>query len=255
MQRPDGCYDTAARLLTGQVFTTRVRRSPADGVLWSVRDLEPLAALWAYGAVPLSSGGALRRGAGDVPTWTGPQGWLLPSEPGGLVALRWNGAALCVEVPAGVASADSDRAQDVRQVLGRHALPGQLRRFPDDVVGACVISALVEDPDLFAQPLPPLSELLPVPSQLRPHDAWPSNQWGGGTVVLPVPVANRVSLELGRRADLLGEQLPEYVAMLLSAAADRVAPPPVPPTSYSSYEHLPYEHEAADVIDLHRWGR
>lgn len=257
VQRPDGRYDTAARLLTGQVFTTRLRRPPADGVLWSVRDLEPLAALWSYGAVPLSSGGAVRRGAGDVPTWTGPPGWLPPSEPGGLLALRWDGTALCVDVPVGVSPADSDRAQDVRRVLARHAAPRGLRHLPTEDLATTVVSALVEDPDLFARALPPLSELMPLPTALRPHDAWPSHQGGGGTIVLPVPLATRVNLELGRRADLLGEQLPEYISMLLSAAADRVAPPPVPKVSYGSYEDgsLLYEHDAADVIDLRRWNR
>lgn len=254
VHRPDGRYDTAARLLTGQVFTTRLRRSPADGVLWSVRDLEPLAALWSYGAVPLSSGGAVRRGAGEVPTWTGPPGWLPATEPGGLIALRWDGTSLCVDLPLGVVPADSARAQDVRQVLGRHASPSEFRHLLSDDLATTVVSALVEDPELFAEALPPLSELMPLPNALRPHDAWPSNQGGGGTIVLPVPMANRVNLELGRRADLLGEQLPEYISMLLSAAADRVAPPPVPRLSYGD-DSLLYEHDAADVIDLRRWSR
>lgn len=87
-----------------------------------------------------------------------------------------------------------------------------------------VLSALVEDPELFRQPLPPLSELLPLPEDLRPQDSWGDvGSETGNTLRVTVP--ERVAGELGRRADLLGERLPDYLSMLLSAAADRLLPP------------------------------
>ena len=54
-------------------------------------------------------------------------------------------------------------------------------------------------------------------------------------------------------ADLLREHAPS--TWTACAAADHVAPPPVPRASYDGYDSLLHEHEAADVIDLHRWGR
>jgi hypothetical protein len=57
--------------------------------------------------------------------------------------------------------------------------------------------------------------------------------------------------ELARRADLLGEQLPDYLCLLLTAAADRVQLPAPRYDRYVPYER-PYD---SDVVQLDRWGR
>ena len=82
--RPDGRYDTAARLLRGQVFTTRPR-SVADRVLWTSRDLDPLQAL---PGLPLSRRRAMTPGRSAAESWTGPAGWLPAVPPGALLGLR-----------------------------------------------------------------------------------------------------------------------------------------------------------------------
>lgn len=62
--RPDGSYDTAARLLAGSIFTVRRGRSLRDGVLWVTRDLDPLRAIDRNGTLDLVGGGELRLGEG-----------------------------------------------------------------------------------------------------------------------------------------------------------------------------------------------
>lgn len=112
--RPDGRYDTAARLLRGQVFTTR-RRSISDSALWTHRDLDPLTAL---PRLPLAGGGEMCRGASAVESWTGPSGWLPDVSPGELLALRWDGIALHADAVRDVVDGSSERARDVREVGG-----------------------------------------------------------------------------------------------------------------------------------------
>ncbi|HWH30600.1 MAG TPA: hypothetical protein VNU26_16885 [Mycobacteriales bacterium] len=252
--RPDGRYDTAQRLLRGQVFTTRPRPGERDGVLWTYRDLDALAALR---RMPLGSGGELRRGQGAIESWTGPKGWLPTTSAGELLALRWDGAALHVSVVDDVPAGDSDVVRDVREVLGRHAR-GQ-RRYglssePRASLTGTVLSALVEDPALFSRPLPPLRELLPLPESLRPSDGEPGRDPELRARIVEVPVPLRVHDELARRADLIGERLPDYLALLLGAAADRVQ---LTPYTYDRYEPYggPFTAEGGDVVRLDSWGR
>lgn len=250
LQRPDGRYDTVARLLRGQVFTTRPRTAQAD-VLWTYRDLDPLAALK---RLPLSSGGELRRGAGDAESWVGPHGWLPPVAPRRLLGLRWNGSALTVAPVAEVPSGDSEAVRDVREVLGRHARaqrrsPYSFSYEPRASLTHVVLSALVEDPLLFAHPLPPLRELLPLPEHLRPQDADAGRDPYRTAEIVEVPLPQRVHDELARRADLLGERLPDYLTLLLGAAADRVQ---LPPPRYDRY--VPYvSHDGGDVVPIESW--
>ena len=251
--RPDGRFDTAARLLRDQVFTTRPRPGERDGVLWTYRDLDALAALR---RLPLASGGNLRRGDGDVESWTGPDGWLPDTGPGQLLGLRWDGAELHVFAVDDVPAGDADALRDVREVLARHARAINRPAWPEPRASLTrtVISALVEDPQLFSRPLPPLRELLPLPEDLRPQDGAPVRDSDRLARIVEVPIALRVHEELGRRADLLGEQLPDYLSLLLSAAADRVQ---LPPPRYDRYETYssPYTVEDDDVIRLDRWSR
>ncbi|MFP5218921.1 MAG: hypothetical protein ACLGIG_04180 [Actinomycetes bacterium] len=223
-------------------------------MLWTYRDLDALAAL---PRMPLTDGGELRRGQGAIESWTGPKGWLPATSADELLALRWDGAALHVSVVGDVAPEDSDVVRDVREVLGRHAR-GQLRyglsSEPRASLTKTVLSALVEDPALFARPLPPLRELMPLPESLRPSDGEPGRDPGLRARIVEVPVPLRVYDELGRRADLIGERLPDYLSLLLGAAADRVQ---LAPYRYDRYEPYggPYTPEGGDVVRLDAWGR
>lgn len=252
VRRPDGRYDTAERLLRGQVFTTRPRPGERAGVLWTYRDLDALAALR---AVPLSTGGELRRGEGPVESWTGAAGWL--PETGELLGLRWDGRAVHVFVVDDVPAGDSDVVRDVREVLGRHARAEHRHGWasvPRTSLTRTVLSALVEDPTLFTRPLPPLRELLPLPEDLRPSDAEPGRDPDRRARIVEVPLSLRVHGELARRADLIGERLPDYLSLLLAAAADRVQ---LAPRRYEGYEPYdgPYTSEGGDVVRFDAWGR
>ncbi len=238
--RPDGTYDTAARLLRGAVLTTRRHRGSDGDVLWTTRDIEPFAVLTRTGVFPLQTGGELRRGQGSALSWIGPPGWLAGASDA-LVGLRWDGRALAVEravegAVEGAAdrateavAADSGSAQDLRVLLSRHARGLQASSWtPTPSLAAVVLSALIEVPDALRHPLPPLSELLPLPEELRPQDSWGGVARDPASCSLTVPLPARVHAELARRADLLGDQLPGYAAMLLGAAADRLGPAATP---------------------------
>lgn len=254
VRRPDGRYDTAERLLRGQTFTTRPRPGEPDGALWTYRDLDPYAALR---RTPLACGGELRRGEGAVESWFGPQGWLPTTSAGDLLGLRWDGRAVHVAVVDEVPAGDSDVVRDVREVLGRHARAEHRYGWssvPRTSLTRTVLSALVEDPSLFARPLPPLRELLPLPEDLRPSDGDPGRDPHLRARIVEVPLSLRVHDELARRADLIGERLPDYLSLLLGAAADRVQ---LAPRRYEAYEAYdgPFTAQGGDVVRLDAWGR
>ena len=252
--RPDGRYDTAARLLQGSTFTTRPRRSPRDGVLWRTRDVEPLLAL-NLTTLPLKGGGEVRDGAGASPTWIGPTGWLPDVPPGELIALTWDGTALDVQPATAVPANDSEAVDDVRRLLAAHAGTRHRQPWSPTIVpdlNTVVLSALLEDPLLFRSPLPPLSELLPLPEDLRPlWDDLPRHELDGYEL-LHLALPRRVHRELSRRSDLLGDRLPDYAAMLLGAAADRVLP-----ADRSRYDGYPSYDDVEDynVVTPARWRR
>lgn len=249
--RPDGRYDSASRVLQGCCFTTRPRRPTRDGVLWLNRDLDPLLAL-AMTRLPLKSGGTVGPGAGSAPTWVGPSGWLPEVPPGELLVFSWDGAVLEVGPGDTVPDLDSAVVADVRALLADHASRRHRDRWPQHPtppLTAVVLSALLEDPLLFRRPLPPLSALLPLPEDLRPlMDDLPRRE-SEGYAVLQLALPCRVHRELSRRADLLGDHLPDYAAMLLGAAADRVLPAERP--RYVTYEDLEYDN----VVEPARWRR
>lgn len=228
--RPDGTFDTAARLLRGATLVTRLRHPLPGGVLWVHRDLDPLLGLHRDHSLPLSTGGRLTLGASSAACWVGPAGWADAVGDAPVLALTWDGHAATVSGLSVTPDIDDERVRQVRLTLARHArsLPPQPYRYGVDArptLTQVSLSALLEDPDLFTEPLPPLSELLPLPEDLRPQDAWGELRDGHGTPLeLQLPL--RVHDELGRRADLLGERLPDYAAMLLGAAADRLQLPP-----------------------------
>lgn len=225
LQRPDGRWDTTIRLLTGSTLTVRVRSRVRDDVLWIHRDLEPYAPLVAGAGLPLAAGGRVRLGESQVPTWVGPPGWLPPIPDGGLLGLSWDGTQLAVRPVPDAPTADDPAVRSAIALLRQHAGAtravdrwGTRERL---TFAGTVTSALMEDPDLFATPLLPLSELLVLPMTEAPR-GWEELPAAGEQVL--VPVSPRIADELGRRAQALGESVTQHASMLLTAAVDRVLP-------------------------------
>lgn len=102
--------------------------------------------------------------------------------------------------------------------------------------------------------LPPLRELLPLPEDLRPQDHEPGRDPGLRARIIEVPLSLRVHDELARRADLIGERLPDYLSLLLGAAADRVQLAPYRHERYEPYDG-PFTSQGGDVVRLDAWER
>ncbi len=219
---PDGGWDVVTRGLVGATVTVRPRSRLADGVLWTHADLTPFEAMLRT-ELPLRDGGTARWSRDDVTRLVFPPGTLPEIGPGQLLALRWDGVVLSVSV-VDEPTADPDyvaRIDRARRLLALHATTrdpwtGQARGR--DIRGH-VLSALREDPDLLREPLPPLSELVPLPDVDLESPSWSAR---GRRLELALP--DRIVNELDRRAGLLGDSTPSYAAMLLTSAVDRVRP-------------------------------
>lgn len=226
LQRPDGRWDTTLRLLVGSTLTVRVRSRVREDVLWIHQDLEPYVPLVIRAGVPLASGGRVRRGDSQVLTWVGPPGWLPPIPDGGLLGLSWDGTQLSVRPVQNPPAADDPAVGSAIALLRQHASsPRGIDRWRVRErlsFAGTVTSALMEDPDLFALPLLPLSELLMLPMTAAPR-GWDELPVEGQQVL--VPLSLRVADELTRRAQALGKSVVEHASMLLTAAVDRVLPP------------------------------
>jgi hypothetical protein len=220
---PDERWDLTTRVLTGVVLTVRPRSRLRDGILWIHKDLEPFDGLLSEGTIPLLSGGSAHLGGGgEIRTLLGPDGWLPAIAPGDLIGLRWTGYALDVFTVDQTVPTDDTAVALAREVLRQHAagLPTTYRAKPQ--FGGIFISALREVPDLFSQPLPPLSELVPFDDrEFADSSVWEAHS-DGRRLTLHLP--QRVYDELDRRATLLGEALPDHAAVLLGAAVDRARP-------------------------------
>ena len=256
-ERADERWDLTTRALTGVTLTIRPRSVLRDQVLWVHDDLAPFDGLLPSGDVPLARGGVVRRGGSDVRTFLGPEGWLPTIDAGGLVGLRWNGEALEVSTVDPKDLPDEAALGALRDLLCLHrgGLPAYGGQGP--TVSEILLSALREAPDMFTGPLPPLSELFPLP----PRVVHETTQWEmhepGERVTLHLPT--RVLEELSRRAGLLGESVPTHAAILLGAAVDRAQRVPVRDDrdyAYSRgyddyrYDSAPY----ADDIVRPLWG-
>lgn len=234
VELPDGRYTVASRLLAGSVLTHRVRDSrPVRESLWAGRELAPLQALLTQlREVPTDTGGTITYSRYRPSVFDVPPGWLPDVSAGELVGLRWTGAQL----QAARVHADELRAQEVRAVLVRHRqrLDQERRhaygvtsfdRFGD--VTEVALNALVEVPDLFAEPVPPLDELLgrtPAECVRELHqclsESFEPDPHGRLSIDIPESLLN----ELSGRADRMGVPLGDYVTGLLAAEAWRTVP-------------------------------
>lgn len=171
-----------AKLLDGATLTHRMTASEAEsGALAVMPDLAPLASLARVGLVT-SDGHLLsflwdadaREATGldtDV-ALEGPDGWL-PDTPGAFLHVRLTGSLLRV-APGPVPVAASRLA--VRRLVAscRARLPADQRwvLVPNIVsLEEFLLGTLVDEPDLLAQPLPPLGEALTA-TGLEVHGAW-----------------------------------------------------------------------------------
>lgn len=188
----DGRWVIPAHLLKGAIVTHRLTASEAESdVLTLMPDLAPLASLARVGL--MTSDGQLlsflwdadARDATGLDTdvaLRGPDGWL-PDTPGTLLHVRLTGSLL--RVGPGPDPKAASRLT-VRRLIEscRSRLPAQAD--PSWIVMPHVVSleefvleTLVDEPDLLAQPLPPLGEALTA-AGLEVHGEWvgmPGTDW------------------------------------------------------------------------------
>lgn len=216
---PDGRWDLTTRALAGVVLTVRPRSRIRHDTLWVHDDLGPFDSLLTGRRLPLTAGGTAELGGGQVRTLVGPPGWLPDVQPGGLIGLRWTGVAL--EVFAAEVAPEHRDVTDLRQLLKRHHVSLKTQySYRETSLSAVLISALREDPEAFAQPRPPLSEIYPLSAEEVSDTSLWSAPEHAQRLVLEVP--RRVHHELVRRAGLLGEPVAHHAAVLLGSAVDRV---------------------------------
>jgi len=256
--RPDERYDTAVRLLDGATLTHRIRFAPLGRrELFAGRELAPFAECFADGQLPLASGGMVHLATAGAPAWRGPQGWLPEVAAGTLLALTINGGHLSVRPVTLDPDAITGRVALLRATLARHA--GWLTdRLPPLGVplARTVLSALVEVPDLLAEPLPPLDEVLTLPAEPW-ADPWTTEIVRAGrdgeTLLIP-GVPSGLAAELRQRAELNGLALSDYVIMQLAATAWRLQPPCRHEAEFPRpREWLWLPEDDAEVIPLERW--
>lgn len=234
IELPDGRYTVASRLLAGSVLTHRVRDSrPVRETLWSGRELGPFHTLLTeLRELPTDTGETISSSPYRSTIWDVSPDWLPDVSAGELIGLRWTGSQL----QASRVQADERRAREVRAVLIRHRQrldrerrhtyhPTMIDRFGD--AAEVALNALVEVPDLFAEPVPPLDELLgrtPAECVRELHeclnDSYESDVYGRLSVDMPESLLD----ELTGRATRMGVPLGDYVTGLLAAEAWRTVP-------------------------------
>ncbi len=232
--RPSGVVDQVLSVLEGNVLTHRVR-APLAGRndLWLGAGVQPLLYLAEFRPIPLADGsGTVSRAGSDMDVLIGPQGWLPDVGRYELIGLRITGQGLEV-----VSVDESDlpppvEQQRVRRFIGDlysrnrywYGTDDSLHTRPAEIARAISL-ALLEDPDLFATPYPPLDELLHDPLERdRDLDIWREiatcqqvETVSFGIVGMPVAL----EIELRRRSAVYGMSMDQFVTALLSTLAWR----------------------------------
>ena len=238
VQRPDGTIDHILSLLDGNVLTHRVRaRTAGRKDLWLGCGVQPLLNVAAFRAIELADGsGAVRRPQSGHEVLVGPPGWLPDIDRYRLIGLRITGGQLIVEQVS-----EDDLPQPEEQLRVRRMLSGIYQRekgympfldtYEDELIArpanlARAISlALLEDPDLFATPYPPLDELLHNPL----HRDVDLDHWRDGAVSQQVAsmgfwvdgIPEALHMELSHRARRYGMTDAQFIVALLSTLAWR----------------------------------
>jgi hypothetical protein len=232
--RPSGHVDHALAVLEGNILTHRVRSSLAGRTeLWLGPGLQPLLNVATYRPIPLADGsGEVTRAGTGHDVLVGPPGWLPEVERWGLVGLRVVDQALHV-VPVAESELPSPADQlRVRRFLGDlytrrrywHGDDGSLAARPEELARTLNL-ALLEAPDLFASPYPPLDELLHDPLQRNAdldifRELATSQQLETATLYLD-GIPRALEVELAGRARQYGMPVNQFIVALLSMLAWR----------------------------------
>ncbi len=231
VQLPDGRFDSARRMLDGAALTHRVRyATKGRQVIFAGPELAMLDQLLVHeGSLALSAGGAISLSFGEFGGWCGPPDWLPDVRADALLAFRLRSGRVAVEPVLDEPSLSSPATERLRVVLRRYlrADDGLSQRQSQHTLGAMMLRALAEVPDLLIEPLPPLDEVLQLGSErwgrgwaIESADTAP----GGQQVVLDDLPPGLVAA-LHRDARNLGVSLGELTVLLLSAATYRTAMP------------------------------
>lgn len=230
--RPTGEIDHGLALLEGNVLTHRVR-SPLRGRtdLWLGAGVQPLLNLAAFRPLQLADGsGEVRRAETGYDALIGPLGWLPDVDRFQLIGLRIVGQRLVVEpVPEHDLPAPDEQLR-MRQMLSSiYARENFLHS--DDLstrpaeIARTISLALLEDPELFAAPYPPLDELLHNPLQRDldlDHWRWVALSAQHETVGFWLDgVPAGLHIELTARARQHGMTDAQFIVALLSTLAWR----------------------------------
>jgi hypothetical protein len=231
VQLPDGRFDSARRMLDGVALTHRVRfATKGRQVLFAGPELAVLDQVLVHeGSLALTAGGAVTSSLGEFGGWCGPPDWLPDVPADALLAFRFRGGRLSVEIVEDEPARTSEAVERLRLVLRRHLMAA------DDLdhwhshhtLGKVMLRALAEVPDLLVEPLPPLDEVLQLGQERWARD-WPVEsvervREGQRLVLADVPGA--LVSALRRDADRLGVTPGELTVLLLSAATYRTAMP------------------------------
>ncbi len=249
LELPDGRFDSVRRMLDGAVLTHRVRAATTGcRVLYGGPELALLDELLSTGPLPLATGGQAHRASGDLDGIVGPPGWLPDVPADTLVALRLAGGTL----RAGTVDAGDDvlaaRAERLRVILAKHLTAAEPKAswrstswhsdWPDygrvrsgwrRTLLRAVLYGLAECPDLLAEPVPPLDEVLRLPPLSWDH-VWTAEEQrrdhlvaavrnGSSLTLHGVPAGLRGALE--RLAERSGVPVGELAVLQLAAATYR----------------------------------
>jgi hypothetical protein len=185
--------------------------------------------------LPLASGEAVTSSIGEFGGWCGPPDWLPDVPADSLLAFRFRGGRLSVEVVPDEPSLSSPATERLRLVLRRYLRSndslGQLES--QHTLTSLMLRALAEIPDLLLDPLPPLDEVLQLGREhwgrmwfvdsIEPAEARGSAQAGQPVLLEDLP--STLVSALQRDARNLGVSLGELTVLLLSAATYRTAMP------------------------------
>lgn len=231
VQLPDGRFDSARRMLDGAALTHRVRY-PTKGrqVLYAGPELAMLDQLLLHeGSLALSAGGAVTSSFGEFGGWCGPPDWLPDVRADTLLAFRLRNGRVAVEPVLDEPSPASSATERLRVVLRRYLRSddGLGQWQSQHTLGAVMLRALAEIPDLLIDPLPPLDEVLQLGNDRWGRELPVESADGprGGQQVVLDDLPEALVSALRRDARNLGVSLGELTILLLSAATYRTAMP------------------------------
>ncbi len=231
--RPTGEIDHALALLEGQVLTHRVR-APLRGRtdLWLGMGVQPLLNLATFRPLQLADGsGGVCRAEPGYDALIGPPGWLPEVDRHQLVGLRIVDQQLVVEQVHEEDLPAPEEQLRVRQMMSSIYARENFLQSGDDLstrpaeVARTISLALLEDPELFATPYPPLDELLHNPLNRDvdlDHWRWVAVSQQCETVGFWLDgIPTSLHIELTARARTYGMTDAQFIVALLSTLAWR----------------------------------